>query len=479
MSSWYMDYDELNEYIQNLVGSVAEDNGNLTISVVTSQEVLEAESSVVFDSMVNLIESGVEIRYFYPEIAEKTGFRYQYEKLRKKYEKANLKNERGVKFLQIMTGNHFLFGKTGQYIIFTVNRLSVQNHELYISVSTVSDQAGKIENIWIRQPDTLARDYIASLYAHSASIENAGICGKYRGKIVERNFLNSFSAQLTDYYRNSHELIQPDHQRTDNIRVFGKLLESIIQGSSALEEDRPFTVLYIGYGDGKNLGRVAIRIADDVSESSIPGTIITAIDASAPKPEKPKKHEVRPDLSIHFHSGVLYENLDPISFGKYDLILSQHSLFYFDDRYYPRLYENLTTNGVAIIILPSKTSSFLGGLESVLMREGAKIRNLTFAEDFFERCKDVYGDKAPSRKILQFSPGNTKAIPRNLLKKAVKLFYGVEAEDFLDRRRLDISDFDISSLEEWMIILNRKEIDKGRLDWLSSTSPQAASNFHE
>ena len=380
------------------------------LSIVSADGFLEVEEDALYHHVKELIQKGVEVRYFYPSNENVSTSMNHFRRLWGQFE-AELSNEelRRVQGFKINPSGYHLFGYNTRYVLFsrwqTKNGMKKQDvkHALLYSKITSGGRTADLD-CWIRISKKAGIDFLKQLSQHSEPINRLGLLGQ-----------NRLDPDLQEAYRKSWDACIPLYDKirkiietTDSVdTVINELFVQWLNLRSIPKRIR-FKIDYldIGCGDGKVTQEICAEIRRQASRARIHPVLLETSSISLLHQSDLMKQS--PIIKDSFEDA----DLDGESF---DFITLIHSFYLMDVSNLLKLYNLLRKDGWLLVVHAPYHGDILNTISSFVDRRLLR-DNLTldhpydgkvitedpfrvYAEDLEAQMRSYFGDKVRIKKI--------------------------------------------------------------------------------
>ena len=330
------------------------DDGHV-MSIVSADGFLEASQAEpsLFERMVNLIDRGIHVRYYYPRGPDNPSIK-DYCRLMEAYEKAvghELLLER-VSGFQIGPSRGDLFGWQSRFIVVSRwnearDTIGVESVFLYIDYArreANGEQTNDAARAWIRLADAAAQQYHTSLCQATEPIRNLGVYTNRLASQIQDNYRHCFGnpASLSTY-NNLRSMVDTE-SRVHELFCDDRFSEWF-NGVAHAEPDFPIIrLLDIGTGDGSPTAAMLDELEKALGAT---GTVHLTTVESAHVPSA-KRHKNIDKLHTAWFE-TPFEDWNPGE-HQFELITAIHSLYLIDPSYMMRMYDLLSDEGMMLVI---------------------------------------------------------------------------------------------------------------------------------
>lgn len=329
------------------------------VSIVSADGFKEASERSLLRRMVELVNSGVEVRYYFPENAERSIEDYLL--LQRQFTRSLPRSKRAnVSAHQFAPSALRLFGWMTRFVVFSQwKEEGTQETEhvfLYtragaVALGSDSHPSGTEipSEVWIRLEKANGREYYQELVARSIPFVRERLEDRLASRLQNEYRFSFSQAKDSRTYSKLREFVCSAEIATDAVqqlasRSWGKMLRD-----SRHPEIR---VLDIGPGDGLVTEAVMDRLNSLFGQLRFDLTTVEPPSRSRPDQSKWL------DSSICRRIGEPFEDFDPGRL-KFDLILAVHSFYLVDPSYLLKLVELLRPDGAAIVVMAPLEDNFL------------------------------------------------------------------------------------------------------------------------
>lgn len=338
------------------------------VAIVSADGFKEANDAELFSAMLQLLEKGVEARYYYPKTDGNASVR-DYAKLREHY----LENQPAKLPLyghQVSPDGQHLFGWNSRFIVVSCRSkdgkaVTIEHVFQYLTISARRTNGDSYpEEVWVRFEEEAALSYAKLLRRWAEPVEGVGI---YR---------NRLASQVQVSYRQqmgSGEQLKRYRALRAAIGTSSALTHVLDDALSLWKNQRRHAgefalvrVLDIGSGDGDVLEELIKRLhtefvkPTDMQDASVlwrpKGALhVTTVEPAILLPEK-LADILRDKATVR--SDTTFEEYKSKS-GGFDLIFSVHSFYLIDPSYLRKVYDLLHDDGMAVIMIAPLASNIL------------------------------------------------------------------------------------------------------------------------
>ena len=314
--------------------------------------------------MLDLLQLGVEVRYYYPELDPDEESLRAYDRLQLLY------GERGghdpplpVRGFQVHRSGRHLFGWRSRFVVISrvvgEGAAQVVEHVFEYLRAGLADFPGNAnsesEEVWIRLENDTASDYVRALADYSEPVDAIGIYENRLESPIQDSYRQQFvnPQQVARYAR-----LRDSINTTQTVSgILEEFLDKWWAGlSRADERPRLVRLLDIGTGDGHVLAHVRdflskrLRVKSTRTRRRHAALGALRITAVEPARVPPNMWSAVLDESATLRVNEAFEDFD-LGDEEYDLVLAVHSWYLIDPSYLKKVYDGLGANGMALIVL--------------------------------------------------------------------------------------------------------------------------------
>lgn len=330
------------------------------VSIVSRDGFIEANDLFYWERMLELVNRGVVVRYFYPsQIGKNDQDAYARDcvrdllALRHRCRHSNVPADQ-VQFFRVRPQGDSLFGGFARQIAISMwtgksrrkqKLLSLFNFVLTGGHPTEGGRTVTSDvKAWIRIHADVATQYFLELLGYAHPISEIGMYENRLDSTIQESYRRQFASYETlAAYSNLRKRLKTSDFLKEIIRRIKPVVERV---------DDEFRLLDIGSGDGHVLSELLKQIRN--IQKPFTKIQITSVESSDVRLDD--KKDYRDDAGVTPVGSTFEEYFAPE--GVFDCITAIHSLYLIDPSYIKKIYELLSDQGVAVIV----TSPFDGNL---------------------------------------------------------------------------------------------------------------------